>query len=318
MSTQQMGPVLSGAPAGFSHTNAGGQPQGGNSSAAALLSYDVGHNLPWGWRVSLYTWTKGLAAGIYLLAAALVFTGTVADTSPLWRFATPVGSGALLGVTGALLISDLKHPRRFYMIFTHPQWRSWLVRGSIIIGAYSVVLAIHFLAGLIGLTSLLSVLSLVGVPLAASTAVYTGFLFAQAKARDLWQSPLLPPHFLVQAIMVGAAALVPAAVIMDSAAVRVIAWVLAFSAAVHLILVLSETTLPDVTAHARLARHNMVRGRNAAFFWLGGICVATAMLAPALAALAPWLGVLVCPLALVGMLAYEHAYVQAGQSVPLA
>ena len=28
------------------------------------------------------------------------------------------------------LIGDLEHPRRFYYIFTRPQWRSWLVRDN--------------------------------------------------------------------------------------------------------------------------------------------------------------------------------------------
>jgi hypothetical protein len=37
---------------------------------------------------------------------------------------------------------------------------------------------------------------------------------------------------------------------------------------------------------------------------------------PAVAA--PWIGPVVVPLALGALLAYEHAYVQAGQSVPLA
>jgi hypothetical protein len=38
----------------------------------------------------------------------------------------------------------------------------------------------------------------------------------------------------------------------------------------------------------------------------------------AAAVAAPWIGVAAAPLALVGLLAHEHAYVQAGQSVPLA
>ena len=33
---------------------------------------------------------------------------------------------------------------------------------------------------------------------------------------------------------------------------------------------------------------------------------------------APWLGAVAAALALLGLLAHEHAYVQAGQSVPLA
>ena len=35
-----------------------GNPNYNNSSAAALL-YDVAHAIPWDWKVSLYTWTKG-------------------------------------------------------------------------------------------------------------------------------------------------------------------------------------------------------------------------------------------------------------------
>ena len=45
-----------------------GNPGSGNSSAAARLSYDIGHRAPWDWRVSLYTWSKGVAAGAYLVA----------------------------------------------------------------------------------------------------------------------------------------------------------------------------------------------------------------------------------------------------------
>jgi hypothetical protein len=33
---------------------------------------------------------------------------------------------------------------------------------------------------------------------------------------------------------------------------------------------------------------------------------------------APWAGAVAVPFALAGLLAHEHAYVQAGQSVPLA
>jgi hypothetical protein len=42
------------------------------------------------------------------------------------------------------------------------------------------------------------------------------------------------------------------------------------------------------------------------------------LLLVAACAAAPWIGVAAAPLALAGLLAHEHAYVQAGQSVPLA
>ena len=38
----------------------------------------------------------------------------------------------------------------------------------------------------------------------------------------------------------------------------------------------------------------------------------------AVAVSAPWTGAVAVPFALAGLLAHEHAYVQAGQSVPLA
>jgi hypothetical protein len=68
------------------------------------------------------------------------------------------------------------------------------------------------------------------------------------------------------------------------------------------------------TAHAKLAAQAMTHGRYRGFFWAGVALVALALVAPWAAAVAPVLGVV----AAIGLLAHEHAYVQAGQSVPLA
>ncbi|RMH21502.1 MAG: 4Fe-4S dicluster domain-containing protein, partial [Gemmatimonadetes bacterium] len=120
---------------------------GANSSAAALLSYDVPHRAPWDWRVSLYTWTKSLAAGAYLVPLLLALTGTLAWDGGLWMVGAPVAGLVFLAATGALLVADLEHPARFYMIFTRPQWRSWLVRGGVLITAYGALLGVHALLG---------------------------------------------------------------------------------------------------------------------------------------------------------------------------
>jgi Fe-S-cluster-containing dehydrogenase component/formate-dependent nitrite reductase membrane component NrfD len=285
---------------------ASGSPAAWNTSAAALLAYDVPHEAPWDWRVSLYTWTKGIAAGVYLVAAALALAGLLSWESDLWRWAAPVLAGVFLAATGGVLIADLSHPTRFWMIFARPQWRSWLVRGAFAIGAYSAVLALHFLASVAGWSTPQAWLVAAGIPLAALTAVYTGYLFAQAKARDLWQSPLLPPHLLVQAVLVGAAVLLP-----FGEAAAELRWVLAAAAAAHVLLVLGEITLPHPTAHAHLATRELTRGRYARFFWPGLVLVAVAVAAP-------WIGVLAVAPALLGLLLHEHAYVQSGQAVPLA
>ncbi len=289
-----------------------GHPDRARSSAAALLSYDVPHFAPWGWRVSLYTWTKSIAAGSFLVAIVLALVGLFAFADDTVRFVAPLQALAFLGVTGVLLIWDLKHPTRFYLIFTRHHWKSWLVRGSFIIAAYGALVTAYLGASLLDERLGQQVIGVAGSVLAIGTAVYTAYLFAQAKARDLWQSPLLPAHLAVQATLAGSASLLPfAAWLSPERGVHALEVTLAVSAAVHLLLIWTEVTLPHVTAHAHLATKEMTKGRFSAYFRTGLALVAVAVAAP-------WIGVLAVPFALLGLLAHEHAYVQAGQSVPLA
>jgi Fe-S-cluster-containing dehydrogenase component/formate-dependent nitrite reductase membrane component NrfD len=282
-----------------------------NSSAAAILSYDVPHTAPWDWRVSAYTWTKGIAAGTYLLALYLVITGWIEPAHPIWTWIAPAVSGVFLTVTGALLVWDLGHPMRFYYIFTRPQWKSWLVRGAFILTGYALVLGVHVAAALAGEARALIALAAAGVPLAVMTAVYTAYLFAQAKARDLWQNPLLPPHFLVQAVIAGAAALMPIALWLQPEAAPALEQIVAVGVAAHLLMIAGESTVPHGTAHARQAAWQMTHGAYRSAYWTG-------VLLSALGMLALWWGPAGAAAAMAGLLAYEHAYVQAGQAVPLA
>jgi formate-dependent nitrite reductase membrane component NrfD len=299
-----------------SDTVVSGNPNYNNSSAAALLSYDVAHSIPWDWRVSLYTWTKGIASGVYLVATLLVLLGILRENDPIWLWWTPILSGGFLAITGGLLLWDLEHPERFYLIFTKPQWRSWLVKGAFIIAGYSLVLLLHFVASLAGSKSLQSSLMILGVPLSILTAVYTAYLFAQAKARDMWQNPLLPPHLFFQAILLGSAALT-----LIAGSRLAYTWLLAISSVFHLLMVWGEVSLTHPTAHARLAIHEMVHGRYRNDFWIGTILSAAGAVLFVLAlqnVITIEIGGAGAPLALVGLMLYENAYVQAGQSVPLA
>jgi Fe-S-cluster-containing dehydrogenase component/formate-dependent nitrite reductase membrane component NrfD len=293
------------------HQVPSGHPGRHNSSAAVLLSYDVPHRAPWDWRVSLYTWAKGIAAGAYAAPLVLLLSGLLSWTSSLWLYATPAVALGFLAATGTLLIWDLEHPTRFHYLFLRPQWRSWLVRGAVAITVYGTLLALHLGLSLAELVEPEKWLSAAGIPAATAAAVYTGYLFAQAKARDLWQSPLLPPHLLVQAVLAGAAVMLPFAHWLASDAIDPLQWLLGGAALVHLVMVAGETTLTHPTAHAHLAVRELTRGRYATFFWPGALLVGAAVFAPLL-------GVTAAPLALAGLLAHEHAYVQAGQAVPLA
>ncbi|BAS29226.1 4Fe-4S dicluster domain-containing protein [Limnochorda pilosa] len=285
----------------------------GRSSAAAIVQYDVPHGPPWDWRVSAYTWTKSLAAGAYLVSAAMAWAGL--RLSPAVELASSLLALLFLGATGLLLVADLEQPARFWRILVRPQWRSWLARGAFLITLYGALLAADVTGRLAGWEGMAQGLRAPGVLLAAATAVYTAFLFAQARARDLWQSPILPLHLLVQAVLAGAAGvlILDVALAAGGAGTTVLRNLLVAAAILHATLALSEVAVGHPTADGRQAADHLIRGAFSGLFW-GGILLAAA---GAGAAAIGWGGA-AAALALMGALAHEHAYVQAGQSVPLS
>ncbi len=254
------------------------------------------HRNSWGGKVSLYLWTKSLAAGCFLVPALRGLMDP--DRTPL-RPGAAFAALLFLGLTGLLLVLDLRRPGRFLWTLTRPQWRSWLTRGAYAITAYGLLLTVILAMGvrgrepstwLVGATAFL----------AALTAIYTAFLFGQAKGRDLWQSPLLAPHLLVQALVAGATVFAPAW----------LAWLLP----VNGLLLASEV----------FGRHPTEDGRRAAELIQGaplftsGVLAMGHLLPLALLWTAPQLNLLASLLALVGLLAWEHLHVQAPQRMPLA
>jgi Fe-S-cluster-containing dehydrogenase component/formate-dependent nitrite reductase membrane component NrfD len=302
------GYVASGMPAGWRSNNA----------AASLLAYDINHKRPWDFRVSLYTWTKSISAGAMLFANLAVLLGLLPLESILAQWLAPLTAGLFLAATGVLLIWDLTHPWRFYTIFTRPQWRSWLTKGAFIIAAYGALIALWLIASLLGAQGLQRLLIWLLLPAALMTAVYTAFLFAQSKARDLWQNPLLPFHFGLQALLAGAAIMGLLGTFIGSSVVITALWTVAGSALLHLLVTWGEIALPSVTAHAELAERHLTEGVFRNFFW-GGLLGGGVLPVALIVVLPSPVGLVLASLAaLAGLLAFEHAYVQAGQAVPLA
>ncbi len=296
-------------PAPSSHTVISGHPGEPNNMAAAMLAYDVPHRAPWGLPVTAYVWTKAIAAGSYLVAASLVLLGRLDPAGAFWTWTTPLVSAAFLALTLMLLVGELEHPERFYLVLTRPQWRSWLARGGVILTAFAAILGLHLLWTFLGGAPPRGV-AIAGLVLSIPAGTYTAWLFAQAKARDLWQSSLLPPLHFVASIAAGAAALTIAARFAAPGVVPLFAGIAGVAVAIHLALVAAEALMPHPTAHARLAAHEMVSGSFRVEFW-GGVIMQLAGAAlfatPAGAAFV-----------LAGLLLYERSHVGAGQAVPLA
>ncbi len=298
------------------------------------VTYNTDHPAPWGWRVSSYFLTKGISAGLVLALALAWWAG--ADMQTNWaRWGTPLIAGIFLLATGALLVADLKRPDRFYYLLTKGNPGSWLVRGAWILGAYAAVLGIWFVAGLMGNVGLVKVMLSVGVPLALATAGYTAFLFGQAEARDLWQSPMLLWHMLAGAFAVGGgAAAVFSTILYDagSGAVtrRVISpdgfeafvWAMIGGAAALGLLALGDLLSRHPTRNVEAAMHHLTRGHFALRWWVGGqllgvtvpIAAGWVSLATGQDALASLGGLA----AMAGIWFADDALVRAGQAVPLS
>ena len=179
-------------------------PPGRGKQIVARTAYTTAHPMAWTGKVSAYLVTKAISAGALFVGGLAALTGH-ADERAFVGVALPIIALLFAAVTGALLIADLKQPRRFYYIFTRPQWGSWLVRGAFVLLGYGVFASLWLFAGLIdspgddqGDGDSRQCCS------GRGRAGYTAFLFGQCEGRDFWQTPLLLPTLLAQAGAAGA------------------------------------------------------------------------------------------------------------------
>jgi Fe-S-cluster-containing dehydrogenase component/formate-dependent nitrite reductase membrane component NrfD len=291
------------------------------------VDYDVPHCQPWGLDMAVYLLTKGIGTGALLLSATLWLAGV---RTPLTAFAGPAIGLLFVTLTAVILVLDLERPERFYYILVRPNWRSWMVWGAYFLTAHGGLAAAWVIAGWYGLNTVITALALPAIVISILATSYTGFLFAQGLARDLWQGPHAAFDLIAQAVIEGAAAMLIALAIVPSlraggnaAAPLILA--LGAALAVHLLFLAVEHLTPSPTRHHELATRAISRGAFAPFFW-GGAIVGGGVLPLALLGAAtiietlqsPAMAALVSSLALVGAFAWEYVWVEAGQSVPLS
>ncbi|MDJ0925041.1 MAG: polysulfide reductase NrfD [Acidimicrobiia bacterium] len=287
------------------------------------IVYGKDQPMPWGWRVSSYFLTKGISAGLTIALALALLLG--ADLSTGWaQWGTPLVAGLFLGVTGGLLVWDLKRPDRFYYLITKGNPSSWLVKGAWVLSAYALVLGIWFLLGIFGVDGPIEQLVWVAAVLGIGVAGYTAFLFAQAEGRDLWQSPTLLWHMVAGAFAAGGGAGLYIGLLVDigETVERACAWAMVGGAAVLGLLAVAEILTKHPTRNIADAVHHMTRGTFATEWWLGGqflgVVVPIVLGALFLGGAELWVGALGGVAAAAGVWLADDAFVKAGQSVPLA
>ncbi len=293
----------------------------GDPGIVARTAYTTSHHMTWKEKVSGYLVTKAIAAGALLVAALLVLMGHAGEQAAV-GVVPPIVAGAFLGLTGVLLVADLKQPTRFHYLLTRPNTASWLVRGAWILGAYAAVAALWWIAGLADAAGLIEVLALPAALLAAATAGYTAYLFAQCEGRDLWQTPLLLPMLLAQAVTAGGAVFAVLDWFMAVPEPDAVRWTLLGGVAASASIIAVEVTSRG-SRHVELAVRAMTHGAYRDRFWFG---VLVGHLTPACLVIialggdaeSPVLAGLAGLAAVAGMWAYEDAFVRAGQAVPLS
>ncbi len=296
----------------------------------ARTTLNTAHPRPWGWRVTTYLWTKGLGAGAMMVASGALLAGAPADG--VLGLAAPALGVAGMATTGGLLVWDLKRPDRFFYIFTKANRTSWLFWGSVCLAGASAVAGGWLAAGVGGslgilspaaLNSILKVLRVAALPAGVAAAGYTAPLFAQAEGRDLWQSKMLLPHLVIQALQAGSGALLAISALTggDRKLTRALAGTFVAASAANAASLALEYGGGHETKQAATAAHMVTRGRYRKLFWAGAVGaggLAASLAVPGIkgrklrrAALGGLLGQ-------VSLLAYESVFVRAGQDVPLS
>lgn len=274
----------------------------------------------WGWEVPAYLTTKAVSAGVFLMPVLAILSGAAQPSSTIWWWV--LGTALLaLAATGAFLVKDLDRPDRFLNVLLRPQKRSWLVWGGYGITVYGGLLTLF--AGLQwgGLSGLASVVMYLNAALALFVAVYTAFLFAQAKGRDFWQSPTLVLHMLVHSVMAGAAALAFIGLLagMDAAWQAFLNVVLLAGIGANLLTIFVEMAVPHPTTDAKAVADMILNGRYRNRFWLGTVLLGNVLPAALLLATGttPLLLAAAGALVLTGIYLTERIWVEAPQRIAL-
>ena len=300
----------------------------GNSRSIDILlgkprrTYDApDKGILWGWEVSAYVFTKAIAAGAFLMIfLAFLMNGATPDTTTTWW-----GLGLslfFLAATGLLLIKDLDRPDRFLYVLLRPQWNSWLVRGGYAISIYGGLITLLALSVWFGWATVESLVLWITAPVAVVVAIYTAFLFAQAKGRDFWQSPSLSIHMLVHSFMAGAAAFLLLGLFlgMEAGWMALLKTVLLAGIGINLFTLLIELTTTHPTNDAKKTVQSILHGRYRNNFWIMVILVGN--LLPLVLLNLPIDQVQTTALAglatLIGIFYTEKIWVEAPQRIPLS
>ncbi len=296
-------------------------------NGGARRVYDAPNKgLLWGWEVSGYVFTKAISTGAFLVPLLAIFlldklkiqTGFL-ETIGMF-YVGIIMSIVFLVITTILLVKDLDQPMRFFYVILRPQWKSWLVRGGYALTIFGGSLTMLLVSSMLD-WGIVSSISLVIAGLSAIvTSVYTAYLFAQAKGRDFWQSPVLALHMLIHSLIAGGAIFAVLAFfeLPSDGWVTYLKWLMAIGIGVNLAVMFVELTTAHMTQEAKMTAEMITKGRYKQLFWWGVVIMGN--LLPLILMLSGMeYGVQIGGLlALIGIYFTEKIWVEAPQQIQLS
>ena len=255
-----------------------------------------------------------------LLSALFLNMGFEQDAGVL-SVVAPIVSLLFLAATMLLLVLDLKKPSRFFFLLTKPNFNSWLVLGGYVLMIFGALLVLWIALMLTG-RGLFPLLVWAAATFAVASAGYSAFLFAQARGRDFWQSPLLFWHLIVQSIAAGAATLTLIGTVLG-VSLALFAWIgqlMVIAVFAGVAMIFGELFMKHGAEDAARAGELLASGPLCKSFWIfvigiGSFIPVVLVLWP-ISSLIP--NLIAAILVLFGLWMYEHLWIKAGQAIALS
>lgn len=287
-------------------------------NAKAKRVYDTpDKGILWGWEVAGYVLTKAISSGVILILIIGAFLNIKGIDLRL-EYISGIVSILFLALTGVLLVMDLDQPKRFIYVLLRPQWKSWLTRGGYSITLFGAFVSTWLVGLYFDLPSIVFVAKWLSGAAGIMVAIYTAFLFAQAKGRDFWQSPMLVLHMIVHSVLAGASLFVLIGFfgLLENSWLEFNYQLMKISIVINLILIAIELSVPHPTQDSKLVVEMILKGRYRTQFWIGAILIGN-LIPVAVLFVNPDLAFLAAVLSLTGIYLTEKIWVEAPQRIPL-
>jgi len=177
------------------------------------IIYNIEHEMPLGIPIAAYFYLTGLSAGSFIISTMAYGFGMV-KFKPLGKIGVVMAT-LLLVIAPMILLIDLEQPLRFWHLILYLRITSPITWGTFLLTLYPMNCIVYGYFMFKGDLKRTKIFGLIGIPLALMVHGYTGFILALGKARVLWNTAIMPPIFLVSAMVSGLAMMILVVIVKD-------------------------------------------------------------------------------------------------------